>query len=366
MHRRTFVRNCLFVSAGIALARKPCLFAATPPKRILVLGGTLFLGPAFVETALAGGHTVTLFNRGITNPELFPNVEKLRGFRSADRDDQDLSALERRHWDAVIDVWPHDPVVVESAAQLLKDRAKHYLYVSSIGAYAKENFTKPSLREDASLTKWDSDASFYNRGKAESERRLETILGDKLTVMRPGPIKGVRDDTPDVLVWLKRLQKYSTVAAPGDGKSPVEIVDVKDVAEFLMLAIDRTLVGTFNLTGRPMSFLEFLEECKSATHSDSDVVWIPEPFLREQGLVPAHVKNWLLPFPYWDPDPSMRGFSQVSSQKAYDAGWETRPFRNTALDYLIYVASMKDFVFRDALSAAKHDELLNAWRSRKP
>jgi 2'-hydroxyisoflavone reductase len=222
MHRRTFVRNCLFVSARIALARKPCLVAATPPKRILVLGGTLFLGPAFVETALAGGHTVTLFNRGITN------------------------------------VWPHDPVVVESAAQLLKDRAKHYLYVSSIGAYAKENFTKPSLREDASLTKWDSDASFYNRGKAESERRLGRILGHKLTVVRPGPIKGVRDDTPDVLVWLKRLQKYSTVAAPGDGKSPVEIVDVKDVAEFLMLAIDRTLIGTFNLTGRPMSFLEFL------------------------------------------------------------------------------------------------------------
>ena len=126
-----------------------------------------------------------------------------------------------------------------------------------------------NLREDAPLTKWDADASFYNRGKAECERRLHAILGEKLTSVRPGPIKGVRDDTPDVLTWLKRLQKYHVVAAPGDGTSLLEVVDVKDVAEFLLLAVDRSLFGAFNLTGRPMSFRDFLNGCKSATHSDA-------------------------------------------------------------------------------------------------
>ncbi len=365
MQRRAFLSNCFCASATIALAGKSRLFAETPPKHILVLGGTLFLGPAFVETALAGGHTLTLFNRGVTNPELFPNIEKLRGFRSADLDDQNLSALGLRHWDVVIDVWPHDPAVVKSAAQFLKDRTKHYLYVSSIGAYDRNNFAKVNLREDAPLTKWDADASFYNRGKAECERRLQAILGEKLTIVRPGPIKGVRDDTPDVLIWLKRLRKYHVVAAPGDGTSLLEVVDVKDVAEFLMLAIDRSLFGAFNLAARPMSFRDFLSGCKSATHSDAEFVWIPESFLREQGLVPHNVQNWLLPFPYYNPDPATHGFSQISSQKAYDADWETRPFHDTALDYLIYVASRKDFVFRDTLSAEKQDEIIKSWRERK-
>src|SRR3982751_5312834 len=114
MQRREFIANVCYASAGMALTSKSCLFGQTTQRRILILGGTLFLGPALVEAALARGHAVTLFNRGVTNPELFPNVEKLRGFRSTDPDDQNLSALGRRHWDAVIDVWPHDPTVVES------------------------------------------------------------------------------------------------------------------------------------------------------------------------------------------------------------------------------------------------------------
>ncbi len=113
MRRRSFLKTVLGSTAAMAFADRGQTFAQSPPKRILVLGGTFFLGPAFVEAALADGHTVTLFNRGVTNPELFPYLEKLRGFRSADADDQNVSSLGRRHWDAVIDVWPHDPAVTE-------------------------------------------------------------------------------------------------------------------------------------------------------------------------------------------------------------------------------------------------------------
>jgi 2'-hydroxyisoflavone reductase len=129
MDRRDFIKRSLMATAASAcssLFPLPAL-ASAGPKRILVLGGTLFLGPAIVEAALAEGHTVTLFNRGITNPELFPHLEKVRGFRSSDAGDQDLSSLAHRHFDVVVDVWPNDPAIVASAAEFLKDRAAHYL-----------------------------------------------------------------------------------------------------------------------------------------------------------------------------------------------------------------------------------------------
>lgn len=320
-------------------------------------------GPAFVEAALADGHTVTLFNRGVTNPALFPHVEKLQGFRNANPEDQNLSALGKRHWDVVVDVWPDDPALVESTAELLKDRTKHYLYISSIGAYDSKDFTQAALAEDAPLAQWEGPQRSYDRGKAECERRLHAIVGEKLTIVRPGPIKGVRDRTPDILGWLRRLQNGKSIIAPGDATDPVEIVDVKDVAEFLVLATDHSLHGTFNLTGRSMSFREFLNGCKSATHSDAELVWIPESFLREQGLAPENLANWLLPFPYWHPQPSSRNFARISSQKAFDVGWETRPFRYTAVDYSEYIASLSNCDFRDTLSSEKQEEVLRRWRN---
>ena len=134
------------------------------------------------------------------------------------------------------------------------------------------------------------------------------------------PIKGVRDDTPDILIWLRRLQTEPRVIAPGDGSEAVEIVDVRDVADFLILAVACGLYGTFNLTGRPMAFRDFLAGCKSANHSDTELVWIPEDFLQEQGLGPQDVSNWLRNFPYWRANPSHAGFARISSQRAYDAG----------------------------------------------
>ena len=125
MQRRQFIKTSLYASVMAAFYGKQTIQAQIRPKRILVLGGTFFLGPAFVEAALGDGHTVTLFNRGVTNPQLFPYVEKLRGYRSPNSDDQNLAAIAARHWDAVVDVWPVDPDMVESAARMLKDRTAH-------------------------------------------------------------------------------------------------------------------------------------------------------------------------------------------------------------------------------------------------
>src|SRR5215472_273662 len=143
MLRRRFLKNSLLAAGLAALSRSLPMWAfASVPKRILILGGTRFLGPAIVEAALAGGHAVTVFNRGISNPHLFPYLEKLRGFRSDDSANQNLSELVNRSWDAVIDVWPYEPPLVESAARFLKSHTKHYLYVSSIAAYDGKNYSQ--------------------------------------------------------------------------------------------------------------------------------------------------------------------------------------------------------------------------------
>jgi len=368
MDRRDFIRR-----SSLATATSCCstLFSAwalasAPPKRILVLGGTFFLGPAFVEAAVAEGHTVTLFNRGITNPDLFPHLEKLRGFRSGDTGDQDFSPLAQRHFDVAVDVWPSDPTTVASAAEFLKDRVRHYLYVSSVAAYDSKEFTRAGIEENAPLAPWNGTGRKYNRGKAESERRLHRILRDKLTIVRPGPIKGNRDTTPDLLTWLVRAQNGGSHIGPGDGNDPVELVDVKDVARFLVFAIDRTLYGTFNLTGRAGTFREFLDACKAATRSEAQFVWIPQDFLHQHGLeTDFTLRLFAGNFPLWRPVGAMPGLWQVSSEKAFRAGWQTRPFQETALDCLTCFRSRGQTLdWEDYLSPDKEKQVLDAWEHR--
>lgn len=366
MHRRDFISRSL--SAIAASASVPWIptaaTASVLPRHILLLGGTKFLGPSLVEAAIAQGHTLTLFNRGITNPDLFPNIERLRGFRSPDATNQDLSALSHRHFDVAIDVWPNDPSTVESAAAFLKDRVRHYLYVSSVAAYDSREFSRAGIDERAPMEPWDGPARQYNRGKAESERRLHALLGERVTIVRPGPIKGTRDDTPDLLAWLVRAQRGGRHIGPGDGRDPVELVDVKDVARFLMLAIERTLYGTFNLTGRSMSFHEFLAACKAATGSDAQFEWIPQSFLREHGLETDSVlKTFAGNFPLWRPADAQPGLFQISSDKALQAGWQTRAFQETALDCLVSFRSQREGLqWEDYLSAEKERQVLAAWQ----
>lgn len=368
MNRRRFIRTSAGSSLALLLSRGLISSAlARTPKKILVFGGTDFLGPAVVDALMADGHAVTIFNRGVTNPELFPKVEKLKGFRSANPNDQDLSALAHRRFDVVIDVWPNDPDIVASAAEFLKDRTNHYLFVSSVGAYDHSFFTKPGpIVEDTPLQPWDAPGRPYNRNKAESERRLHKIIGKRLTIARPGPITGHRDDGGGVLTWSLRAQDGGEHIGPGDGKSPVQLVDVKDVARFLALAIVQPLYGVFNTTGNSFVFGDFLDACNKATKSEATFTWIPQDFLHEHGLESNGVLHIFVGgnFPLWEPDPKYQGLYRVSSAKAFAAGWHIRPFEETALDCL------NDFYSGQAprpnyLTAAREKEVLAAWKNRK-
>ncbi|HXP65860.1 MAG TPA: NAD-dependent epimerase/dehydratase family protein [Steroidobacteraceae bacterium] len=368
MQRRSFVKYSFGALAGVACgsARTNLGWASASPKRILVLGGTRFVGPAIVEAAIAQGHTVTLFNRGVTNPNLFPYVEQLRGYRGADPKDENLTALTHRHFDVAVDVWPNDPALAVSTANILKDRVQQYLYISSIAAYDSKGFEKAGIDETAPLESWDGPARIYSRGKAESERRLHAIFGDRITIVRPGPIKGSRDTTPDLFTWLMRAQSGGTHIGPGTGADPVEFVDVKDVARFLMLAIDRDLFGTFNLAGTPSTFRQFLDACNEALGTDAKFEWIPQAFLKQHGLdTDAALKTFAGFFPHWRPPGTEPGLYQVSSAKAYRTGWQTRPFRETALDTLSFFRSQRETLeWEDYLPPEKEQSVLQAWRAR--
>jgi 2'-hydroxyisoflavone reductase len=368
MQRRNFIQYSMAALAGAAYAStiaSPST-ANAASKQILILGGTRFLGPAIVEAAIAQGHTVTLFNRGVTNPSLFPHLEQLRGFRSADPQNEDLTALTHRHFDVVMDVWPNDPALAASAASFLRDRAQHYVYVSSVGAYDARELEKPGLEETAPLEPWNGSARNYSRGKAESERRLHAICGDRITVIRPGPIKGTRDTTPDLLTWLMRARSGGSHIGPGSGDDSVEWVDVKDVARFLMLAVDRALYGTFNLASAPNSFRYFLDACNKALRSDAKFEWIPQAFLQAHGLeTDFALKTSAGNFPHWRPAASQPGLYQISSAKAFRAGWQTRAFEETVLDTLSFFLSQQETLeWEDYLSPEKEQEVLEAWRAR--
>jgi 2'-hydroxyisoflavone reductase len=308
-----------------------------------------------------------LFNRGITNPGLFPFLEKLRGLRSVTPSEENLSALNGRQWDAIVDVWPYDPTVVESAARLLRDRTSHYLYVSSIAAYDAHGFARPGLTEDGALNPWDLSIRPYDRGKSESERRLRSILGEKLTIVRPGPIKGSRDDTPDLFAWCRRALAGGRHIGPGTGEEHIQHVDVKDVGRFLVQAIDHPLYGVFNLTGVPMTFREYVGDCATTLRSSAEWVWIPRAFLHEQGLDPAPFNSPTIPaylgkFPGWHPEPERAGIFQISSAKAFGVGWTQRSRAETILDYLWSFDAMgSDLHWTDELAPDVEKRVLDLW-----
>ena len=371
-NRRTFIHHSLGASAAMLLPSAVVARAAraTSGARLLILGGTDFLGPAVVEAAVTAGHTVTLFNRGKTRPELCPGIEKLRGVRSANAAEEDLSALRGRSWDAVIDVWPSDPAIAESAGRALAAQTRHYLYVSSIATYDPRGFARVGLTEDAALNVFDPSIRSYNRGKSESERRLMAIYGDRLAVARPGAIKGTGDSTPDLLAWLRRAQAGGTHIGPGSGGDHVQIVDVKDVARFLVLAVERQLSGAYNVVGPATPFREFTRQCNAVMRSSATYTWIPQDFLHAQGLDPAPWDSPTKPsylgfFPFWHPEPDRRGFYQVSNARAMAAGWHLRPFEETALDYLWTIDSAQPPVaWTDELAPEVEARVLAEWARR--
>lgn len=303
---------------------------APSPKRVLILGGTGFLGPALVEQCQAMNAEVTLFNRGRTNPHLFPDLEKLRGDRN-----EDLSALEGRSFDWVLDTSGYIPRQVEASAGLLADQAERYLFVSSVSAYA--NLQNPGVDERDETIPMPEPYSeelplHYGALKAGCERAAEAAMPGRALVVRPGLIVGPGDPTDRFTYWPTRVERGGDIVAPNDPADPVQFIDVRDLAAFMMLAMSEARAGIYNAAGpaEPTTIGTLLETCKAVTNSDARFHWVPSPTLAAQEVAP-----WM-ELTVWVPtdDPQFGGMGQVSIDKAVAAGMATRPIADTVADTL--------------------------------
>jgi len=284
--------------------------------RILVLGGTRFLGRALVDALLEEGHEPTLFNRGLTNTELFPEVEKLRGDRSAD-----LSALEGREWDAVLDVAGYLPGDVRRSTEALRGRVSRYVFVSSVSVYADHSVPQVEGSAVAELQpgdETDDGAETYGARKAACEAIVEEAFGNAAFIVRPGLIVGPHDPTGRFTYWPHRIARGGDVLAPASPEYAVQFIDVRDLADWIACATADGLGGTFNATGETIPLGDLLAECIRVTRSDARLVWVPS-----ERLIEAGAEEWM-GIPLWI----------VSPERAKAAGLTFRPLAETILGAL--------------------------------
>jgi 2'-hydroxyisoflavone reductase len=328
--------------------------------RLLVLGGTKFLGRAAVESALERGHEVTLFNRGETNPELFPEAERLRGDR-----DGDLSALEGREWDAVIDPSGFVPRVLRASAELLRDAVGHYVFVSSISVY-REPY-EPDFDEDAPVfevePRTEEVLEEYAELKAACERLLTEVLPGSHASVRAGLIVGPHDPTGRFTYWPLRVDQGGDVLAPAPPERRVQFVDARDLGEWLVHVAEERIVGTFNAVRPAEPFGDLLEVCREVSGSDARFVWVDESFLLER-----EVGQWM-ELPLWLAG-AEAAFIQADVSRAVTAGLRFRPVAETVADTLAWaretsapLVAETDRLGSAGMQPGREAELLSAWRA---
>lgn len=359
-------RDILKASAAITLpAIVPAarLLAQETAKqlRLLVLGGTRFIGPHFVAAALAHGHRVTLFNRGRTNPGRVQNVEVLHG----DRNGQ-LDALKDREWDAVLDTSAFVPRIVRLSAELLAPSVAHYVYVSSISAYA--SFARPNdenspLGTIADETIEKVDENTYGPLKVLCEQTAERVMPGRTTILRPGLIVGPDDNTDRFTYWPARVARGGEVMAPGTRADEIQVIDVRDLADFALLCIEQRILGAYNLVSPPDTFTMggLLDACVAAARSDARVTWLPAGFLAEH-----KVEGWS-DMPVWvDAVGDEAAFAMTSAGRALAAGLKVRSLPDTVGDTLAWHLSRpaeQQAKLKAGLTPEREREVLAAWHA---
>ena len=341
---------------------------------ILILGGTIFVGRHIVESALSRGHRVTIFTRGRTAPDLFPDVERLRGDR-----DSDLSALEGRRWDAVIDTCGYLPGPVRNSAKLLGDAVDYYAFVSTVGVYA--DFSKGGIIESDPLAQLPAESKpenieltpeSYGPLKVLCETAVEECLPGRNLIARAGLVVGPHDPTDRFTYWVRRVARGGRVLAPGNPDRQVQIIDARDLADWMVRMTESRTAGVFTCTGPDyrLTMGRTLEECKTATRSDAELIWVDEEFLTQQNVGPWN------DLPLWLPESNLEyaGFMNVDASKAVGAGLTFRPLSETIRDTLNWDASRADTsqpykvhgmtIPPGGISAEREQELLRKWDAR--
>jgi 2'-hydroxyisoflavone reductase len=301
--------------------------------KVLVLGGTLFLGRHVVEAALKRRDEVTIFNRGCTNPGLFRDVEELHG----DRDSCDLAALEERQFDAVVDTSARIPRWVREVGAEFDGRAAHYTFISSASVYV--NPSRPEFDESAPVHTLSDptseeivDAATYGALKALGERAAEESFPRSLSV-RAGLMVGPYDDSGRFTYWVHRIARGGDVLCPEPRDQAVQFIHARDLAEWILAMAERGETGVFNASGpaEPLTFDGLLEACRRTTGADTRLHWVHEPFLLERGVEAwSDLPLWLAP----GANPDQAAFLEMNVGKAIEAGLRFRPLKQTIRETL--------------------------------
>jgi 2'-hydroxyisoflavone reductase len=373
--RRKFIKLSAFAGGALGFGLRTAASAeekAKKPLRLLILGGTGFTGPFQVRYALDRGHKVTVFNRGKTHPgELPKEVEQLIG----DRNGQ-LDALKNRQWDVVIDNPTSVPVWVRDAAQILKGNVERYVFISTISVYA--DTSKPGVEESAPLAKYNgpdamkesretiiaSKYALYGPLKALSEQEAEKWFPKQTLIIRPGLIVGPRDETDRFTYWPVRLDRGGEVLAPGDPTDPVQFIDGRDLAEWVIRMVEQRQTGIYNATGpdKTLGVGAMLEGIKAANKSKANLTWVNTDFLAAQKVEP-----WS-DMPVWVPPRGEEGgMGRISIQRAVAKGLTFRPLADTARDTLAWFKSQpaeRQAKLKAGLSSEREVEVLAAWHKK--
>lgn len=295
--------------------------------RILILGGTHFLGRHLVDVALKLGHQVTLFNRGKTAPGLFLNVEELHGDR-----DGPLDALGGRTWDVVIDPSGYVPRVVRASAELLISQVPRYVFVSSISVYAEfdvehidETYPVGQVADQGT----EDVSAFYGPLKALSEEVVQHIYGGHALIVRPGLIVGPHDPTDRFTYWVRRFSQGGDVLVPGTPGRRIQYIDVRDLAGWIIRAATSSVMGVYNATGpaAPLTMEQWVDAIRQAIPGAGRPLWVDENFLAKH-----EVEEWS-ELPLWiSEETGWPGFMAVSMERAIRAGLSFRPLVETIHD----------------------------------
>ena len=336
--------------------------------KILIIGGTKFVGRHLVRAALENDHEVTIFHRGNHPAGDLGDVEKILGDRNFD-----LDALANRKWDAVVDMCGYLPQWVESSAKALKDSVPKYVFISSISAYS--DLSSPDFDEStalATLTPGQNErfaeidpkgdfvakdlGEMYGALKVLCEEEVLKTFPDNHLIIRPGLIVGEYDFTDRFTYWVMRAAKGGKVLAPGNPDAFVQFIDAKDLAEWIVHLIERDETGIYNAVNKPfeLTFGRMLEEIKAVSESDAEFTWVSDKFLDENDVAPWSDMPLHLP-------ESLANMETANVDAAYAKGLTSRNLKDTIRDTLNWRKTVDDEM-KAGISAKLEKELLKTWR----
>ena len=327
--------------------------------RILIIGGTRFLGRYLVEAALDRSHEVTLFNRGKSNPGLFPQLETIIGDR-----EKNVKKLEGRIWDAVIDVAGYVPRIVRLSAEVLKENVSRYVFISTISVYDEKLYRKIGINETDPVGKLQDETieeitgETYGPLKALCEQVVQEIYEERALIIRPGLIVGPHDPTDRFTYWPLRVARGGDVLAPQKPEAPIQIIDVRDLSDFIIRLIQDHAWGVYNATGPDdeLTIGRLLGVSKQVSNSDANFRWAPVEFLKQH-----NISEWS-DMPVWVPDNEENaGFARMDISKAINAGLKFRPLEETVRDTLAWAMTRPaDHKWAAGLTAEREAEALAA------